>query len=102
MKISSHSKKQLIASAVMVVIFFITVLYSKGFFDFTFIDRPNENNTPVSTQRQEQSEQPEETAYPDDYFGEQFGDIFEEEYGDMDNADYPDEFIPDEFNFNQE
>ena len=102
MKIRSHTKKQLIASAVMVVIFFITVLYSKGYFDFTFIDRPSGENEPVATQRQEQTYRPEETAYPDDYFGEQFGEIFEEEFGNMEDMEYTDEFIPQEFNFNQE
>ena len=82
----------------MVLAFGIMVLYSKGYFDFTFIDRPSSNNTGNGTVRQEIVGTPteEETAYNEEYFGKQFGEIFEEEYGDM---EYPDGYIPDEFNF---
>ena len=67
MKIHSHTKKQLISLGVMALIFVITVIYSIGYFDFTFIDRPTDTDRAPSTQRQEYTSSPEETAYDDTY-----------------------------------
>jgi hypothetical protein len=85
MKIHSHTKKQLISLGVMALIFVITVIYSIGYFDFTFIDRPTDTDRAPSTQRQEYTSSPEETAYDDDYYGEEFGENFEDFYEDFEN-----------------
>ena len=40
MKLYSHRKAQIIGVFVLILIFTITLLYSEGVFDLTFIDRP--------------------------------------------------------------
>ena len=67
MKLHSHTKKQLIAILVMAVIFLLIVLYSKGYFDLTFIDRPINLNTPDSIQDiQNPPNTPEDSSTTDD------------------------------------
>lgn len=97
MKVYSHTKKQLIALIVLVVIFLLTVLYSKGYFDFTFVDRPGSIDSPVTQRRDETTVDPSfESAYDDDYFGEDFEDHFGdyEDYFDYENDPYiPEGFV---------
>lgn len=41
MKLHPHRKTQIAAVFVFIIVFIITVLYSKGNFDLTFVDRPD-------------------------------------------------------------
>ena len=100
MKLHPHTKKQLISLGIMVIIFVVTVIYSIGYFDFTFINRPSENNQTPSTQRQEHTTSPEkETAYDENYYGEEFGENFEyfEEFEEFENLfeEANNEYTPD-------
>lgn len=55
MKLHLHTKKQIIAVLVMAVIFVIVVMYNKGYFDLTFVDRPNTLDNITTTDKQEES-----------------------------------------------
>ena len=93
MKLHQHTKKQFIALAVMAVIFVVTVLYSKGYFDLSFVERPNKlpssQNNSQSQQKHEYETLPEdefeygENDYSDEFFGDLEGDYeYNEEFED--------------------
>ena len=74
MKLHSHTKKQIIAVLVMAVIFVIVVMYNKGYFDLTFVDRPNTLENITATDKQEETNDnteevtestPDETGEPE-------------------------------------
>lgn len=95
MKILSHTKTQLIGLGVMILAFIVTLLYSKGYFDLTFIDRPGakpEHTTRVEYTREDYVK---ETSDPNaDKFNDQledmFGDnMFDDMFGDVPVPDVP-------------
>ena len=45
MKLSSHTKQQIIGFVVLILIVSVTIMYSNEIFDFTFIKRPNKTDT---------------------------------------------------------
>ncbi len=103
MKILSHTKTQLIGLGVMILAFGVTLLYSKGYFDLTFIDRPGAK--PEHTTRVEYTKEDyvKETSDPNaDKFNNQiedmFGDdVFEDMFGDVlvpDAPSAPEDIIP--------
>ena len=45
MRLHSHIKQQIIGLVALILILILTISYSKGDFDFTFIDRPDRNES---------------------------------------------------------
>ena len=50
MKLNKHTIQQIIGFAVLIIILMLTISYSKGDFDFTFIERPQKNESVMSTE----------------------------------------------------
>ncbi|MBE6717699.1 MAG: hypothetical protein E7574_00385 [Ruminococcaceae bacterium] len=50
MKLNSHTKQQLVGLAVLILIFAMTIMYSKEIFEFTFITRPDKVGSLNSSQ----------------------------------------------------
>ena len=50
MKLNKHTIQQIIGFAVLILILMLTISYSKGDFDFTFIERPQKNESVTTEQ----------------------------------------------------
>ena len=72
MKLNSHTKIQIVSVILLCAVFVAVLLYSEGYFDFTFITRPGsysgnmEQQTPVDpTDTQPETEKKEERPTPE-------------------------------------
>ena len=100
MKLHSHTKKQIAALIIMVIIFAITVLYSRGDFDFTFISRPDNygslNEVGLESLSPDRTEDATETYNFDQEFDDAIEDMLDEQITQTEEPE-TEEDIPDEF-----
>ena len=76
MKLYPHTKRQIIWAVIMIVIFILAILYSKGYFDISFIDR--QSNLDFSGAFTEETEDTEDTEDTTDYYTDEENWEYEE------------------------
>ena len=71
MKLNHHTKIQIVSAVLLIGVFAAVLLYSQGYFDFTFISRPgssgnmNHDQSPTDTADHIETEQENERPTPE-------------------------------------
>lgn len=83
MKLHPHRKAQIAAVFVFVFIFIITVLYSKGTFDLTFVDRPDGYGSLKEVDGEKVNTEDTESEETTGSFEDEFHDVMEDMLEDL-------------------
>ena len=95
MKLYPHRKAQIAAVFVFIFIFMLTVLYTKGTFDLTFVDRPDDYGSLKEVDRDKIDSEETKTEETTGNIEDEFYDIMEDMFEDINPQET--DFDPNDF-----